>query len=138
MHVSEIMTPNPEHLSSGASMWDAAGLMKSKDIGCVPVADNGHVVGIVTDRDIVVRGLANNIEPNSPLLDIMTPDVLTVSPTDDVDETFRLMEKEQIRRLPVVDGSGALVGMVSLGDLATRIDERSKGGETLESISEPG
>lgn len=137
MNVGQVMTSNPQHLSPSASMLDAAYLMKSMDVGCVPVVSDGRLLGLVTDRDIVVRGLAGDLGLDAQLVEIMSKDLLSVEPDEDVVEVFALMEKEQIRRLPVVDGEGNLVGIVSLGDLATRTQDLAKVGEALEEISEP-
>lgn len=137
VNVSEIMTPEPEYLSTNASLRDAALLMKARDVGSVPLVEDGRVAGIVTDRDLVVKGLGANMDPAARVLAVMNGNVLSIAPDEDVDEAFRMMEENRIRRLPVVDGSGALVGMVSLGDLATRTQQREKSAEALEVICEP-
>ncbi len=136
MDVQQIMTPDPEYLAPTATLRDAAYMMKGLDVGSVPVINEGRLIGIVTDRDIVIRGLAGNRSFESQISEVMSKDVSTISPGDDVEKAYKLMEDEQIRRLPVVDDSGKLVGMVSLGDLATRAEDPDKAGEALEEISE--
>ena len=135
MDVSQVMTSNPEHLPPTASIREAADMMKGMDVGSVPIVSQDQLIGIVTDRDIVVRGVAGGLTSQAQLSEIMSHDVHSVSPTDDVKRAFKLMEKNQIRRLPVVDESGGLTGIVSLGDLATRTKETGKSGEALEDIS---
>jgi CBS domain-containing protein len=136
MEVRQIMTTDPEFLSPSASIREAADMMKGMDVGSVPIVTNRRVIGIVTDRDLVVRGIAGGLSPQAELNDIFSHDVKTVSPDDNVDQAFKMMEAGQIRRLPVVDGAGELVGMLSIGDLATRTEDATKAGQTLQEISE--
>ena len=134
MNIREVMTPNPSCVSPDDSIQSAAQIMRDEDTGAVPVCDNGRAVGIVTDRDIVIRAIADG-QPNRPVRDIATRDVISVSPDTSTREAAELMSEHQVRRLPVVDGE-RLVGIVSLGDLAVKEAKDSRVGDTLEHISE--
>jgi CBS domain-containing protein len=123
--IRELMTPNPVVLPGTASVHEAARAMRDAEIGDVIVLENNQVCGIVTDRDIVVRTVAEPQDPaTTTLADICSHNLLTVTPTDSVEEAVRLMRTHAIRRLPVVDG-GQAVGIVSLGDLAVERDPGS-------------
>lgn len=116
--VRDLMTPDPVTVDESASLRQVAQLMREQDIGDVIVERQGSVGGIVTDRDIVVRAIAEGESPDSLLAgDICSGDVLSVSPTDTMDDAARLMSEAAVRRLPVVE-DGRAVGIVSLGDLA--------------------
>jgi CBS domain-containing protein len=128
-HIRELMTPNPVTMPGTASVHEAACAMRDQDIGDVVVIEHQQVCGIVTDRDIVVRTVAEAQNPaNITLGDICSHSLLTVRPTDSVEHAVRLMRTHSIRRLPVVDG-GKAVGIVSLGDLAVERDPDSALGE---------
>jgi len=123
--VQDVMTPDPITLPLSASLIDAAKTMRDVGIGDVVVVDGDEVLGIVTDRDIVVRGIADGLEPQSTtLLDICSRELTTVSPEDHVGTAVRLMRENAIRRLPVV-ARGRPVGIVTLGDLAVEQDRGS-------------
>ena len=123
--IRELMTPNPVVLPGTASVHEASRAMRDAQIGDVIVFENNQVCGIVTDRDIVVRILAETRDPaTTTLADICSHNLLTVTPTDSVEEAVRLMRTHAIRRLPVVDG-GQAVGIASLGDLAVERDPGS-------------
>jgi CBS domain-containing protein len=123
--VRDVMTYTPAALSLRASALDAARAMRDADIGDVVVVDNGRVCGIVTDRDIVVRAVAEGWDPaTTELADICSQDLTVVSPTDSVDQAVQLMRQKAVRRLPVVE-NGRVVGIVSIGDLAQERDPRS-------------
>jgi CBS domain-containing protein len=125
----ELMTPNPVALPGTASVHEAARAMRDAEIGDVMVIEHNQVCGIVTDRDIVVRTVAEAQDPaTTTLADICSHAVVTVSPTDSVEEAVRLMRTHAIRRVPVVEG-GQPVGIVSLGDLAVERDPDSALGE---------
>ena len=127
--IRELMTPNPVTLPGTASVHEAARAMRDRQIGDVIVIEHDQVCGIVTDRDIVVRTVAETQDPaTTTLADICSHNLLTVTPTDSVEEAVRLMRTHAIRRLPVVDG-GQAVGIVSLGDLAVERDPGSALGE---------
>src|SRR4051794_36753150 len=116
--ISEVMTRDPVTASGETPVVEVARLMRDRDIGPVVVVDGGQVRGIVTDRDIVVRAVADGRDPSATRVsDVCTRDVQAISPSDSVDDAVRRMEQSNVRRLPVVDG-GQLVGVVSMGDLA--------------------
>jgi CBS domain-containing protein len=119
------MTVHPESVSADASVRDAAQKMRDRDIGDVLVLADGQVAGIVTDRDIAVRLAASGLDASATSVgEICTRHLATVSPEDQVGRAVELMREQTVRRLPVVD-NGSLVGIVSLGDLAVDLDERS-------------
>jgi CBS domain-containing protein len=123
--VSEIMTKNPITLSSGDAVREAAKKMRDNDVGAVVVQDQGRLMGIVTDRDIVVRCVAEGSDPDDiRLAEVCTPQVATLTPTDQVGYAIALMKENAIRRIPVVE-NGTAVGIVSLGDLAIERDPGS-------------
>lgn len=130
--VRDVMTPDPVTVDITASAVEAARLMRERDVGAVIVLEDGQVGGIVTDRDITVRAVAEGTDPsNVPLRDICTPSPTTIGPDTTVDEALEIMQAEAIRRLPVVENDQP-VGIVSLGDLSH--DEEA--GEALAEISD--
>jgi CBS domain-containing protein len=135
MHIRDVMTPNPRYVSPDDSIQNAARIMRDEDTGVVPVCDNGRAIGIVTDRDIVVRAIAEDGEVNRPVREIATPDVIAATPDMSTREAAELMSEHQIRRLPVVEGE-RLVGIVSIGDLAVKEAKDGRVGDTLQHISE--
>ncbi|MBK9166196.1 MAG: CBS domain-containing protein [Bryobacterales bacterium] len=129
IRVRDVMTPNPIGLPPSASAREAAKAMRYSDVGAVVVADGNGVCGIVTDRDIVIRALADGRDPESTKLDeICSRDPSGCSPDDGLDRAVALMRDKSVRRLLVSDGSKA-VGIISLGDLAQRLDRSSVLGE---------
>lgn len=137
MKVKDIMTKKVAYISPTASVVEAAQLMQKHNVGSIPVVDQNKVVGIVTDRDIVVRNVAHGKSPQATMVkDVMTSQVMTVSPDMDVNDASKLMAENQIRRLPVVENN-QLVGMISLGDLA--VDDRfyAEAADALAEISIP-
>lgn len=125
LQLSEVMTPNPVVLPAKATVLDAAREMQSSDIGDVLVLDGESVCGIITDRDLVVRALAEELDPlNTRLADICTRDVVSLTPTDTVGDAVQLMREHAIRRLVVLDGQKP-VGVVSIGDLAIEANGES-------------
>lgn len=134
MNVRDVMTSNPRTVSPNDGIQVAARIMKEEDTGVVPVVENGRAVGIVTDRDIVLRAVAEG-GVDRPVRDIATREVFCVRPDDSTREAERIMSQRQIRRLPVVE-NGRLVGIVSLGDIAVKEGRDSRTGDTLENISE--
>lgn len=135
--VSDFMTRDPECVSEKDSIRDVARIMKDKDTGVVPVVDGKKVLGLITDRDIVVRGLAEGKDmANAKVTDVMTRDVRSVREDATVSEVLDLMSSSQVRRVPVVNSSQELVGIVSIGDIATESDSAGKVGRAVEEISE--
>jgi CBS domain-containing protein len=137
-NIRDLMTPNPECVSDQDSIRDAARIMKNEDTGIVPVVDGGRkIIGLITDRDIVVRGLAEGRDlENLRVSEIMTKQVRSVKEDTTLDEVMTLMGKSDIRRVPVVNGRDEIVGIVSIGDIASRTNERKSVGRTIEDISE--
>jgi len=134
MNIRDVMTSNPRTVSPQDSIQNAARIMRDEDTGAVPVVDNGRPVGIVTDRDIVVRAVADG-ELNRPVRDVVSGSVVTARPDMTTKEAAELMSEHQIRRLPVVEND-RLVGIVSLGDLAVKEAKDKRMGDALENISQ--
>ena len=136
-HVRDVMTPNPDCVSSDADVRDAARIMKDKDTGVVPVVDGKKVIGLITDRDIVVRGIAEGKDlTNCRVVELMTKHVRSVREDAPVDEALTLMSSAEIRRVPVVNGSDELVGIISIGDIAVETNKDNRVGKALEDISQ--
>ena len=135
MNIRDVMTPNPRTVSPNDSIQNAARIMRDEDTGAVPVVENGRPVGMVTDRDIVVRAVADGSQLNRPVSEIVTTGVVAVTPDMSTREAADLMSEHQIRRLPVVENE-RLVGIVSLGDLAVKDAHDRRSGDTLEKVSE--
>lgn len=133
--ISDVMTTGCVTVSPQNSLNDAAELMREHDIGFIPVVEGNKLAGVVTDRDIVIRGLAGKKTGESAVREVLSDDVVTVSPDLSVDEAVSLMAANQIRRLPVVE-NGELRGVVALGDLAVREIFVSEAGDALSGISE--
>ena len=128
--VRDIMTAEPCALAPGASAMEAAQMMRDNDIGDVVVLEEERLYGIVTDRDIVVRVLAEQSDPSTVrLADICSREVTTIAPDASVGEAVRLIREKSIRRLPVVEDDGQVVGIVSLGDIAVARDRKSALGD---------
>jgi CBS domain-containing protein len=134
MNIRDVMTPNPSCVSPEDSIQNAARIMRDMDTGAVPVVDNGRPVGIVTDRDIVVRGVAEDRQLDRPVREIVTGSVVCASPDMSTREAADLMSEHQVRRLPVVEDE-RLVGIVSIGDLAVKEGKDRRIGDTLQDIS---
>jgi len=139
MQLREIMTKNVETTRPDATLFEAAKIMQREDVGSVPVCDGTRIQGMLTDRDIAIRAVAEGRDPFTTLVrDVMTSEVIYGNEKQDVQEAAELMEREQIRRLLVLDDNKKLVGIVSLGDIATQAGSRKLSGEALEAISQPG
>jgi CBS domain-containing protein len=138
MQLNEIMTPNPECVPPDATLQQASERMRSLDVGVLPICDHDRLVGMLTDRDIVVRAVATGKDPkNTAVRDAMTPEVVYCFDDQDVAEAANLMRERQIRRLLVLNRDKRLVGVVSLGDLAVDTDDRAGVGAVLQDVSEP-
>lgn len=135
--VADIMSTDVKTIEPQQSLRAAAQLMKQLDVGALPVCDGSRLLGMLTDRDIALRAVAQGLAPDSACVsDVMTPDVAWCAEDDDTDTVMKQMGERQIRRLPVLDKSHRLVGIVALGDLATR--QSKPVDETVREISEPG
>ena len=135
-NVRDAMTSNPRSIEPSTKVADAASLMKSEDVGSLPIVEGGQLVGVVTDRDIVIRGVADGKDPQSTTVDeIASRDLVTVDPEQDLDEAMRLMAQHQVRRLPVAEEDGRLVGILAQADVA-REGKDAKTGQVVQEISE--
>ncbi len=134
--VRDVMTPSVRTVSPSQSLVEAAELMKGEDVGSVPVVEEGRLTGIVTDRDIVTRAVAERRDPQTvKVSEVASRELVTVEPEQDLDEALALMADHQVRRLPVVE-AGQLVGMLAQADVALEAKEK-KVGEAVEEISKP-
>ena len=134
--VRHAMTESPHTAKPDMTAADAAGLMKQFDIGVVPVVEDGRLIGLVTDRDVVLRVVASRHDPDEVKLgDIVTRSPATVTPDTQLSEARDLMAEHRVRRLPVLKGE-ELVGILSLGDVALATASKRAVGDTLEDISE--
>jgi CBS domain-containing protein len=135
MKVRDIMTKDVAYINPDSKVVEAAQIMQKNNIGSLPVCDQSGVIGIVTDRDIIVRNIAHGKDPKeTPVRDVMTGQVITASPDMEVDEVAQMMASKQIRRVPVVENN-MIVGMVALGDIATDRRFTMEASEALSEIS---
>ena len=133
--IRDVMTGSPRTIDSAGSAVDAARLMRDEDVGLIPIVESDRVVGTVTDRDIAVRVVAEGKSPETThVADIASRELVTIDPDQDVDEAMRLMSKHQVRRLPVVEEDGKLVGIVAQADIAKHV-AAAQTGEVVEKIS---
>jgi CBS domain-containing protein len=137
MKVSEVMTREVQTISPDQPVQEAANFMLSADAGSIPVTDGDRLIGMITDRDIAVRGIAKGYGPETPVRDLMTDDLVVVRLDEDCEEAANKMSEAQVRRLPVVDEQERLCGIVSLGDLARETDSETAE-QALEGVSQPG
>ncbi|MBS7699870.1 MULTISPECIES: CBS domain-containing protein [unclassified Chelatococcus] len=137
MKVSEVMTRDVRVASPEDTIQQAARIMAEIDAGIVPVGDNDRLVGMLSDRDIAVRAVAQGMDPSTPVGEVMTRDIRYCFDDEDTEEVCHNLADQQIRRIPVVDRAKRLVGILSLGDIATS-NSISGVGETLAAISRPG
>jgi CBS domain-containing protein len=134
--VGEVMTPGVESATPSQALRDAARMMKAGDFGSMPVVDDGRLVGMLTDRDIVVRAVAEGLDGNTARVgDVASRDPVMATPDQDLDEALELMARHRVRRLPVVE-DGMLVGVLSQADIALEAKEK-KTGEVVQEISQP-
>lgn len=133
--IAEVMTTDVEVVRPEDTLRDAARAMADLDVGSLPVCDGQRMLGMVTDRDITIRGVAEGKGPDTPVRDVMTDDVVWCTDTDSVEEVLQQMSDAQVRRIPVVDKDRQLVGIVALGDIALEEDDNVD--ETLRDISMP-
>jgi CBS domain-containing protein len=134
--IQEAMTRNPKTVSTDQTVVDAARIMKQEDAGVVPVTENGRLTGMVTDRDIAIRVVAEGKDPQATTVrEVASTDLVTVDPQQDLDEALRLMAQHQVRRLPVVEEDGRLVGVVAQADVAREGDD-TKTGQVVQEISD--
>lgn len=134
--IQEIMTSNPSTIEPNQSVVEAARIMKQEDAGVIPVTENGRLTGMVTDRDIAIRVVAEGKDPQSTTVgEVASTNLVTLDPQQDLDEALRLMAQHQVRRLPVVEEDGRLVGVVAQADIA-RTGDDAKTGQVVQEISD--
>jgi CBS domain-containing protein len=137
MNVSEVMTRNVETVRADQAVQEAASFMLSADAGSIPVVDGDRLIGMITDRDIAVRGVAKGYGPDTPVRELMTDDLVVVRSDDSIEDAASKMSEAQVRRLPVIDSDERLCGIVSLGDLSREADDDCAE-QALEGVSQPG
>src|SRR5688572_21472249 len=131
----EIMTSSVRTAAPRTPLREVAVMMRDGDVGSLPVVDGGRLVGIVTDRDIVVRAVAEGKDASAPVSEAMTTEIFSVRPDDFVFEAIRLMGDKQVRRIPVVGESGELAGIIAMADIALEMEDEREIAEALEEIS---
>jgi CBS domain-containing protein len=132
--VQEAMTSNPTTVSPDTTAREAAQVMKSEDTGIVPIVDGERLVGVITDRDLTLKIVAGNGSTDTPVGDLASKELVTVDPRQGLEEAARLMSEHQVRRLPVVEEDGRLVGILAQKDLADAGHDTLTG-EVVERIS---
>jgi CBS domain-containing protein len=133
--IRDTMTSNPRTIETSTPVAEAARLMSSEDVGSLPIVEGDRLVGMLTDRDITVRVVAEGMDPQSTTAgDVASRDVVSVDPQQQLDEALRLMAQHQVRRLPVVEEDGRLVGIVAQADVATA-GQDARTGQVVEEIS---
>jgi CBS domain-containing protein len=133
--IRDIMSTDLKTVTLKNNVFDIAMLMKKHDIGFVPVVESGKLLGVVTDRDLVVRGFANKRTDATAVEDVMSKEIMSITPEMNIEDAANQMANQKIRRLPVVE-NGALVGVVALADLAVRKSSEENAGQALSEISE--
>lgn len=136
MKIADIMTSEVDTCTPQTSLQEAASKMKEINVGSIPVCDNDKLVGIITDRDIVVRGIADNLSLDSSVSEILSDSMVTGSKDMSVEDAAELMADHQIRRLPIVEND-KVVGIVSLGDIAVKDKSYGNADIALDEVSEP-
>ena len=135
MNAEDIMTPTVISISSDTSLFEAAKVMRDNDVGSLIVMSDNNIAGIVTDRDIIVRGISEGLDPKStPVQHCMTSGCVCARTDDSIEKLADLMEEKMVRRVLVVDQDNRLVGMVSIGDIAYRVHDQKLAGEVLEEV----
>jgi CBS domain-containing protein len=137
MKVSEVMTRDVQTIQPDQTAREAASFMLNADAGSIPVTEGDRLIGMITDRDIAVRGVAKGNGPDTPVRELMTDDLVVVRIDDDIESAAAKMSDAQVRRLPVIDQDERLCGIVSLGDLSREAD-LDCASEALEGVTQPG
>jgi CBS domain-containing protein len=134
--VRELMTSNPTTIESGGTVAEAARKMRDEDAGIIPIVDGDRLVGTITDRDVAISVVAEGKDPESTTVgEVASRDLVTIDPQQDLDEALRLMAQHQVRRLPVVEEDGRLVGILAQADVAREASPEQTG-RVVEEISE--
>ncbi len=140
MTCAEVMTPSPTCCQPTHTAVDAAELMQREDVGLVPVVSDGStkLIGVITDRDIALKVVAAGLDPRGTAVsEVMTTDPVACLPQETIEAVMELMASRQVRRVPIVDTEGAIVGIVSQADIATRLSSPQQTGQVVQAISEP-
>jgi CBS domain-containing protein len=136
--VASVMTGDPYSIPREASAAEAAAIMRDRNVGSVPIVEDGYLLGIVTDRDLTLRVVAPGLDPNTTRVDeVATSNLHSAQPDDSLDEVYERMAIWRIRRLPVVEADGTLVGMLAQADLVHELKDK-KAGHLVDEISQPG
>lgn len=136
-NVRDVMTTRPRCAAPDTTLSEVAELMEAEDVGAIPVVDGERLLGMVTDRDIVIRAIAKGKDPReTPVAQIASKDLVTLEPDQDLSDALKLMAQYQVRRLPVIEDEDRLVGVVSQADVALLAKEKATG-EMVEEISKP-
>ena len=136
MNIREVMTADPRTVTSGSTVAEAARLMRDEDTGVVPVVEGEKLTGVVTDRDIAIKVVAEGKDPGTTTVQaVASTNLVTIDPQQDLDEALRLMAQHQVRRLPVTEEDGRLVGIVAQADVARHADAKQTG-KVVEDISQ--
>jgi CBS domain-containing protein len=138
MKVREAMSRDVRLCNPDNSIRDAAKMMREIDAGSIPIGENDRLVGMITDRDIAVRAVAEGRGPDTPIREAMTAEIRYVFDDEDIEDVCEKMADQQVRRLPVLDRDKRLVGIVSLGDLARKTDGAGEAAHALHGIARPG
>ena len=133
--VQEAMTPNPTAITPDTTVQEAARLMKTENVGALPIVEDGRLTCVITDRDLAIRGLAEGLGTDTAVRELASKDVVTVDPQQSLEEAARLMATHQIRRLPVVEEDGQLVGVLAQADVAAAGHDTLTG-EVVQKISQ--
>ena len=137
MKISEVMTSDVETITPDQTAREAASFMLRAEAGSIPVCEGNRVIGMITDRDIAIRGVAEGRGPDTAVRELMTDDIICAHEDEEVKDVALRMSREQVRRMPVVDADEKIVGIVSLGDLARETDSATAE-KALEGVSAPG
>ena len=134
--IRDLMTPNPCSIDADQTVAHAAKMMRDEDVGLAPIVEGDKLIGTVTDRDITIRVVAEGKDPNQTAVrEIASTNIVTIDPQQELDEALRLMAQHQVRRLPVVEEDGRLVGVVAQADVAREGDD-TRTGQVVQEISE--
>ena len=133
--IRDAMTSNPRTIDPSTPIQEAARYMRDENVGSLPVLEDGKLIGILTDRDIAIRAIAEGRDGSATAGEIASTDLVTVDPQQGLDEAIRLMAKHQVRRLPVVEEDGKLVGIIAQADIALDGGEEAQTGQLVEEIS---
>ncbi|WP_160725261.1 CBS domain-containing protein [Bacillus sp. USDA818B3_A] len=137
MNVANVMTTEVDCCTPESTCKEAAMKMKELDVGAIPICENEKLVGIITDRDLVIKGVASDLSSDTAVSELLTNNIVVTGTKDmSIEEAAKIMSQEQIRRLPIVENE-TLIGMVSLGDLAVNNQSSDEAGEALKEISVP-